>query len=274
MVEAKVIRGRATAWLQENSADESTLLLFLHGCPDSPEIWQPQLDYFHAQGYTVLAPYARGIGGSAPAQDRQRYGLDAIALDHLEILRSVDPDGHRKVIVVGHDIGGIHAWKLARLLGSRLAALVLLNAPDLSQMARRLSQPRQLLKSWYIALFQLPLLPEAWLARWEPLLIARAQKKTGMPTDTPVSITPFLNQYREAARAIPEVLKQNDTPVTCPVLVVWSKDDAFLEVPSMAELGRLATAVTVRVIEGNHWVHHHEAARVNALVNRFFKEKL
>ncbi|MBI3556302.1 MAG: alpha/beta fold hydrolase [Deltaproteobacteria bacterium] len=214
MLESKAIRGLRTAWLEERGASGRPLLLFLHGCPDSAQTWQPQLDYFHSQRFTVLAPFARGIGDSEPAPDSGRYGRDAIALDHLEILRALDPSGQEKVVIVAHDIGGIHAWHLARLLGNRLAALVLVNAPDLSQMARRLTQARQVLKSWYIALFQLPLVPEALLSRWEAQLIARAQEKTGMPRDTPVTIAPFLS------------------------------------------------------------VHHHEAARVNALVERFLEEKV
>jgi len=275
MLNSKSIRGLETAWIEKRSLGRQTpILLFLHGCPDSPDTWHAQLDHYDARGFTVIAPFARGIGPSAPSRQSERYGLEAIALDHLEILRAVDPSGDRPVVIIAHDIGGIHAWNLARLLGKRLAGLVLLNAPELSQMARRLGQPRQIVKSWYIALFQIPVLPERLLARWEQAVITRAQHKTGMPTQSPAVIAPFIPQYRQAARAIPSALRDKPRSLEAPVLAICSRGDAFLETPTMQEFEELAGDVTVRVIEGNHWAHHHEPARINRLVDLFLEEKI
>lgn len=278
MIRSTNLRGLETAWLQtEQEVTQSEfkpIFIFLHGCPDNADTWNAQFDHYSARGYTAIAPFARGVDPSSPANDQKRYGLDAIALDNLEILRAVDQEGDRRVVVVGHDIGAIHAWKLARLLGKRLAALVIVNGPELSQMARRLSNSRQLAKSWYIALFQIPLVPELILKRWEGALLSRAQKFAGMPADTATSIYPFLAQYRQAARAIPKILRTKEAPLTAPVLVLWGKDDAFLEIPSANEFTRLANNVTVRIIEGDHWLHYNQPDRVNDLIDKFLEENL
>lgn len=257
---SKEIRGLHTAWFEDRKENGKPVVLFLHGCPDDPHIWQAQLDHFNQQGYSTVAPWARGVGESAPSKERSRYGLDAIALDHLEILRTLDPSAKHKVIVVAHDIGGVHAWHLARLLGDRLAALILLNAPELTQMARRLTQWSQLKKSWYIGFFQIPLLPEFLLKKGR--LHGREMSK----------ITPFLGQYREAARAIPDAFKQDPQLITAPVLVLWGNRDAFLNTPSQDELNRLAENATIRVLDGGHWIQSEKPERVNALIGSFLSE--
>lgn len=263
----KQIRGIETAWFQstqiQNEGDQPTVF-FMHGCPDDPTSWKFQIDHLCEKHYAVIAPWARGVGESALAKDRHRYGMEAIALDHLEILRTFDLEAKRKVILVAHDIGGIHAWNLARLLGDRLTALILINAPELTQMARRFSHFSQLKKSWYIGFIQIPFLPEFLLKHWESRIL---------PEGSSASITPFLGQYREAFRAVPEALKQNPTPLTAPVLVLWGNKDPFLDTPSMDELNRLANDVTIRVIDGGHWVHNQQPDRVNALIDRFLSEK-
>src|SRR5687768_11169988 len=113
------IRGLPTAWwvgAPDSASSSGPIFFFIHGFPDDPESWHHQFDYF-SKKYPVVAPYLRGCGPSEPARDKRRYDMDAVALDHLEILRREErrygPD--RKVVVVGHDIGGIHSYTLARL---------------------------------------------------------------------------------------------------------------------------------------------------------------
>src|SRR5687768_17405783 len=116
------IRGLKTAWLSAGSPDKPIMLL-IHGYPDTPESWDFQIAHFQ-ETYQVIAPYARGARPSEKATDLKRYTLDAVSLDLLQILQEVDPEKKRQVVVVGHDIGGPPAWRLAPLLGNRLKALI------------------------------------------------------------------------------------------------------------------------------------------------------
>src|SRR5687767_5578947 len=111
MLRTETIRNLKTAWLESGPENSDRIFLFLHGCPDSPEIWDSQIQHF-SKNSLVLAPYLRGVGPSESPRKRggdNRYSLDSIALDHLEILRKYDPNGKRKVVVVGHDIGAPYA---------------------------------------------------------------------------------------------------------------------------------------------------------------------
>ena len=269
MIQTKPIRGLSTGWIQQGPADASVpILLFLHGCPDSPEIWNAQIEHF-SKDFLVIAPYLRGIGLSQPTDDLRRYGLEAMALDNLEILREVDPTGLRKVFVIGHDIGAIHAWHIASLLKKRLGGLIAMNGPSLYQMAKRVTNLRQLKKSWYIGLFQLPVIPEFLLKNAS--LLPRNRVFNQKIAD---KLLPFLGQYRQAVRSIPKILMNPPKAIKSPVLVLWGKNDPFLEVPSAEELRPLASNCTIRVLDAGHWVQTDAAVKINELVSSFLSDKL
>lgn len=254
MLEIANIRGLDTAWLQKGRVGENPIMLFLHGFPDAPSVWNAQFDAF-AKTHLCLAPFGRGIAPSADSADKSRFGLDSVALDNLEILRSVDPRGGRKVCVVGHDIGAIHAWHLARLLGERLAALVIVNGVELGQMTRRITRPSQVLKSWYIPLFLIPRLPDL------ALRLAGGRWRRAAPT---------LNQYRQAAKtALTSILRRPENTKLAPVLVLWGRHDPYLEAPATEELERIADNPVIRILDGGHWIQEDEPKRVNALIAEF-----
>ncbi len=251
----KTIRGLKTAWIQcGQEQSERPILFFLHGCPDSPETWEPQITHFEKK-FKIIVPFARGLHPSASTKDWRRYTLDAIALDHLEILRSTDPTGEKKIILVGHDLGGPQAWRLAELLKNRLAALILINGPSLKQMASRWNQPKQLLKSWYIAMFQIPIFAEIVLKFWD--------KK---------NVAPFLPHYRTAVKTLPKALRSKPSLIQVPTLVLWSNQDPYLDIPSQNEFKELVKNPVIRVLEGHHWIHREDPVHVNRLIENFLED--
>jgi pimeloyl-ACP methyl ester carboxylesterase len=62
--------------------------------------------------------------------------------------------------LLGHDLGVVHAWHLAGLLRERAKALVTINGLPIAQFVARWRRPKQWLKSWYVFLFQVPVVPE------------------------------------------------------------------------------------------------------------------
>ena len=75
---------------------------------------------------------------------------------------------HAKVIVVGHDWGGIAGWELARTDPELLARLVVINAPHPALFYRELKHdPAQLLSSSYAGFFQVRGLSEATLRAFD-----------------------------------------------------------------------------------------------------------
>ncbi|MCC7441578.1 MAG: alpha/beta fold hydrolase [Bdellovibrionales bacterium] len=270
MIQVASFRGLNTAWIAREpaggAASDRPLLLFLHGFPDAPESWEPQLELFSKE-YPVIAPYLRGLEPSAPGAS-SRCSREAVADDVVDILNHA-PEARaggvsRPVIVIGHDIGGMHAWHLARRLGPRLRGLVVLNGPSLEQMAARITWPRQVVRSWYIFLFQVPLLAER--------IFRQFQGGTGTPTPGR-AVEPLIEHYRQAAREMPRALIRRPPKLEAPVLCIWSAHDRFLEIPTRAELERQAEDFELHVVKGNHWVHHRHPERVNPLLEKFFAGK-
>lgn len=276
----KEMRGLTTAWLEagptEAEADLPLVILF-HGFPDAPECWEHQIAGFSAR-YPVVAPYVRGAGPSEKSESLHRYGPDSVALDALAILDQVDPERRRRVFIVGHDLGTVHAWHLAGLLRDRAAGLVAINGLTIKQMLRRWRNPRQHLKSWYIYLMQVPVLPETVIKRFSRRFLGFAHRKGQLSPDrrpeaetvTP-ALTGPLNQYRAFLRDAPKALRSPHRRLACPVLVVFGEQDAFLEPPTIDELKRDASDLTVRILPGNHWLHREDHEKVNRLLLDFFK---
>jgi len=280
--QSAVIRGLTTAWLQSENAhngEHQPIAMLLHGFPDGPSCWDLQFSALVPR-CQVIAPWARGAGGSKPAGQIARYGSDAVVLDHLAILKKVDPSGTRKVILIGHDLGGVHAINLAHALADRCAGLVIINSLDLAQMARRLAtNPRQVLKSWYLGVMQIPLLPEKILGRFEKTFLQRARRAGGLPRAAcpPTergenTVAAPLNQYRAFLREIPRLVMHPRPKLKVPTLILWGANDAFLVPPTQDEMDALAIKPTVRILKGNHWIHRELAGVVNDLITNFLDQ--
>jgi pimeloyl-ACP methyl ester carboxylesterase len=223
----------------------------------------------------------RGTGGSEPAEDPHRYGLKAAALDLLEILQACGPAGKKRVILIGHDLGSVHAWYLAPLLSDRLKGLVIVNGAHLRQMWLRFSHLRQLFKSWYIVLLVLPVVPEVLMHRLGHYLIHFIYLFGGMPADlAEAHVNGFtfmpetVKQYREFAKMLPEVIRGREVSrLKVPLLSLSSASDPFVEPAHLDELEELAEHSIARVLPGRHWIQCEDPERVNRLLEQFFRQE-
>lgn len=276
----QTIRGLKTSWLQAGSSRHSNLLIFLHGFPDDAYIWSEQLKHF-SQNNFVIAPMLRGVANSEVPKDKSRYGLNAVALDILEILQSLDPQKKKTIHLIGHDLGTLYAWHLAPMLGKQLKHLVIINGGHPLQAWERRKNYRQLMKSWYIGLFQVPLLPEIILNTFGKKWLNSIQKKNALPlryqtqSQKALEYTPnSVNQYREIAKGIIDYIRRKDHfRLDTPVLALSSAHDAFVEPTSYEELELFTTQPVVRIIEGKHWIQAEQPERVNQILEKFIHVK-
>jgi pimeloyl-ACP methyl ester carboxylesterase len=104
-------------YIERGSGD--TAVVFLHGIGGGKEIWQAQLDGFAAQGYHAVAWDMPGYGMS-PMVPHYSFATFAAALS-----RALDSLAARRVVLVGHSMGGMVALEAAVRFPQRLAALVL-----------------------------------------------------------------------------------------------------------------------------------------------------
>ena len=263
--------------------EDGQLVILLHGFPEFWWGWRKQIDVLAEAGYRVWVPDQRGYNLSDKPD-----GLDAYTMDELtaDIVGLMDAAGADKAIVVGHDWGAAVAWWLGMKHDDRVEKLAILNVPHPMVMRRKLrSSFAQLRKSWYMFFFQLPWLPEASIRARNWRMGVKAVQGTALPDafsdadmeqyrkawSQPEAMTGMLNYYRALMQRDSAWL--DDTRLHMPTLIIWGKQDAFLNVEMAHESLDLCGTARIEVIDdATHWVQHERADRVNELLVAFFAE--
>lgn len=274
----KDVRGLETFWLEEKHKSKKFLFYFIHGFPDTAHSWEKQMEFFKNYG-DVVSPFARGLLERKTFND-SRYTPDSIVLDHLNILNEIDPKRKKKLIIVGHDIGSVYAWKLSELLADRMGALVIINGASLLQMFYKLLDWRQMKKSWYIFMFQFPKVSEQVWKLMVPKVLGKL-KKQGYPyrqiPEKKYKIASGLSLYREGfkemLRGAWETRKKSIHKVEFPLLVLHSERDPFINTPSLSEIDRMAKDFTIRILEEGHWPQCQNPEKINKLILKFLQDK-
>ena len=148
----------------EGDLDSAPLAILLHGFPEFWWSWRLQIPALAAAGYWVVAPDLRGYNLSDAPSDVQDYSMDLLTED---VQRLIAHFGREQAVIVGHDWGGAVAWQFAMDCPGSVEQLVVMNAPHPERMAEAFGGKinfRQIGRSWYMFVFQIPKLPERWLA--------------------------------------------------------------------------------------------------------------
>ena len=119
--------GRYNAFVAGPS--DGSLVLLLHGFPQTRHTWRHQVPALGAAGYRAVAIDQRGYSaGARPSTDElANYEIDRLVADALALAES-SADGS-KFHLVGHDWGGAVAWMTAAQHPNRLASLTVLSRP-------------------------------------------------------------------------------------------------------------------------------------------------
>ena len=228
----------------------------------------------------MVVPSLRGYGESDKPARAGNYEVGTLAADVLAI---ADELGHETFRLVGHDWGGVVAWETAIRVPGRVQRLVILDAPHPDAWARvALRHPIQLLRSSYVAFFQLPWLPEAVIRARGFALARRMLTRTSTPGTfadddldryvmawrRPEALTSMLNYYR-ALRRKPRRPPARISPKT---LVIWGGKDAFLSRQVFeASLATCDDGEGIWIEEATHWVHLEQPGRVADEILRCFR---
>ena len=116
-----------------------TLVLLLHGFPESRHSWRAALPSLAAAGYRAVAPDQRGYspGARPDPANLTSYAFDRLIDDAIEIADAAGASGG-KFHVVGHDWGGQVAWGVAARIPSWVASLTVLSRPHPESFRRAL----------------------------------------------------------------------------------------------------------------------------------------
>ncbi|KAK3197992.1 hypothetical protein Dsin_021407 [Dipteronia sinensis] len=105
-------------------AEDSQVILFLHGFPELWYTWRHQMLALSSLGYRAIAPDLRGYGDTeAPGSITSYTSLHIVG----DLIALMDSLGVEKVFVVAHDWGAIIAWHLCLFRPERVKAFFCLS---------------------------------------------------------------------------------------------------------------------------------------------------
>lgn len=169
-------------------------VVLVHGYPDDLHVWDGVVALLH-EDFRIVRYDVRGAGASDTPKGLAAYTMRELSRDLMAVIDATSPD--KPVHLVGHDWGSIQLWESVtdERLRSRFLSFTSASGPCVDyiamqsredmqsgQWSRVLSALNQARKSWYIAMFQLPLLPElSWSARSAPFVEAQMARAEGIP---------------------------------------------------------------------------------------------
>ena len=259
--------------------------LLLHGFPESWFSWRHQIPLLARMGYRVWAPDLRGYGESAKPAGVDQYRMDVLLEDVAGLVDAAEP---RELLLVAHDWGGAIAWEFVRRRIRPVDRFVANNIPHPALLARHLRRnPRQLMRSWYMFFFQLPWLPEWYLARQDYRAIkgaftSMAVDRSRFPEDVlrvyrdnaaqPGALTGMLNYYRAGLRDQGS-RRGGAEQIETPTLLLWGEEDTALGKELTFGTEDYVRDLTVRYIPGvSHWVQQEAPETVNAMLEAWLSD--
>jgi epoxide hydrolase 4 len=262
--------------LQAGPAD-APLVLLLHGFPEFSYSWRYQLTGL-SDRYHLVAPDLRGYNLS----DKPRHGYDIATLCN-DVRGLIEAFGQRQATIVGHDWGGAIAWAFAIRDPDYTRRLAILNAPHPAAMLHELRRPHQIIRSSYIAFFQLRGLPERAIARDDYAIIRRtfrsADRGRAWLSDAdiqryvdaisrPGALSAALEYYRQLPHDFQHISPTR--VITAPTLVLWGELDPYLGPELVDDLDLWVRDLQIhRFPTAGHWLNQQEPERVNAALRAF-----
>jgi pimeloyl-ACP methyl ester carboxylesterase len=262
-------------------AGRGPLVLLLHGFPEFWYCWRHQVPALAASGFRAVAPDLRGYNESDKPPGVRNYHLDRIVDDVAGLAAHL---GAARAHVVGHDWGGVVAWRLAMRYPGLVERLVVLNAPHPAAVLRERGNLAQRLRSWYILFFQLPLLPEFLIQAGDFALLERMLRRQPVHSSAfdrddlrlykralsrPGALTATLNWYRASRRYFKETFG-DVRPISAPTLLLWGERDPYLGVCFTEGLERWVQDLRVeRWPDSSHWVQNDVPDRVSQRLIEF-----
>lgn len=261
------------------AAGAGPLMLFLHGFPEFWYSWRYQLQEF-AQDYRVVALDLRGYNDSDKPEGIGAYRMAELVSDGVGVIQGL---GYDRCVLVGHDWGGAIAWFLAYAHPSLLDELIVMNLPHPAKFTSGLQTPQQLLRSWYIGFFQLPLLPEWLLQAADYWVIEQLFRSMAVRKDTfsdadiaaykaaaakPGALTAMVNYYRAILDS--SLFSQSWGVLEVPTLLIWGEEDMALGKELTYDTENYVRDFHLRYIPNcSHWVQQEQPQLVNRHMREF-----
>lgn len=222
-------------------------IILLHGFPQTGRSWAGVAPHLHRRGFRTFAPTQRGYSPFASPRGRLAYRISALTGDVVALMNEIAaPSVH----LAGHDWGAAVAWSLASSRPARVRTLTTVSVPHTAAFLRSMLTSDQVLRSYYMGLFQIPWVPELVLRR-NPSMFAQLLRDTGMSPEEVKDVkdeildngalTGAINWYRAMPFTNPLAFARR---VSVPTTHVWGTKDTALN--------RRGAELTTRYVTGDY----------------------
>lgn len=243
------------------------VVVLLHGFPQTSRSWDEVCKRLQASGYRTLTFDQRGYAPTARPRGRRAYRMSRLVSDVAALAEATGGPVH----LVGHDWGAAVAWSTAAGRPDVVRTLTAVSVPHPKAFLGSMPISSQILRSYYIGLFQLPWLPE-WMFR-QPRLIDRMLGKTGMTPEqiatvhTEIvasgSLSSAVNWYRAMPFASPRYIRK----VAAPTTYVWSTGDTALGRRGATMCARnVSGPYRFEITDGSHWLPEEQPDLLHDLI--------
>lgn len=258
------------------------LLLFVHGWPQFWFAWRYQIEHFQ-KNYHVVAMDMRGFNDSDKPEGIHNYFIMNMVEDIKALITGL---GEKKFTLIGHDWGGMVSWFFARFHPEMLDNLILCNLPHpISFNEARNKSLDQMLKSWYIVYFQVPVLPELGLMgddikAFDELFKGNKNNDNEVKEAYKYAFRDYktwnrtINYYRATTSSkTQELLKPSDKwKIKVRTLHIFGAADTAISVSPAKSSAAWVEDYSLELLEGvSHWVQEEEPTRVNTLIQNFIQ---
>ncbi len=262
-------RGPLTFDVIDAGPEDGAPVVLLHGFPQRASSWEQVTDRLHAEGLRTYALDQRGYSPRARPRSRFAYTVPELVADVRALIDQIGQPVH----LVGHDWGAIVAWAVTSQHPDLVRTLTAVSVPHPAAFTRSMLTSTQGIKSTYMAMFQLPFLPELLLRR---RATAERFLRAGRMSSTMVdeylanivdagALRGGLGYYRSlplsAASGIAGMIR-------VPTTFVWSDRDAYLGRQGAETCGQWVTAeYRFKIIHGaSHWLPDQRPDELAALI--------
>ena len=245
--------------------ERNPALVLVHGYPDNQEVWEPVIQLLMKDFYIVTYD-VRGAGQSSVPRKVRDYRLEQLSQDLDCVTQGVL--GDRKYHLAAHDWGSIQSWESVTepKFRSRILSYSTISGPCLDhttfwlrgQFKHQKSKFfKQISKSWYIAVFQLPFLaPTAWQffnpERWGKV-VAELERTKNLPLNANIQQDGKNGVGLYRANFIPCLTRPRQRYAVCPVQAIVLKYDNFVSPELIDILPQWVDDLSVVEVAANHW---------------------
>jgi NAD(P)-dependent dehydrogenase (short-subunit alcohol dehydrogenase family)/pimeloyl-ACP methyl ester carboxylesterase len=284
-----VSRDGLTLSVLEAGERSQPTLVFVHGYPDTKEVWLPVIELL-APEFHVVAYDVRGAGSSSAPRGPAAYAIDQLAADFAAVCDAVAPG--ERVHLVGHDWGGVQGWEFvtASRFEGRIASFTTIAGPALGHVVdaqrdpMRHGRPLKTIargrRSWYVGLFLMPGGPTvAWrlatpARRWRQLLATAERLAVDDEFPAPSVVQDGLHGVNLYRRNVPAALLRRVAlgRPHAPVQLIAPSGDRFIPDSYYDAAERVAPKLLRRTVAGSHWAQRSEPELVARWINEFVSE--